>query len=63
MKLVLLYFVKAFEYFFDMLAVYKHVIRINEYIIQIGYDTDIQKIRKNTIHELLKDHGSIGKAK
>jgi len=63
MKLALLYFVKVFEYFFGMLAVYKHVIRINEYIIQIGYNTDIQKIRKNIIHELLKDHRSIGKAK
>ena len=41
MKLVLLYFVKAFEYFFDMLAVYKHVIRIDEYIIQIDHDIDI----------------------
>jgi len=33
MKLALLCFVKTFEYFFDMSVVYKHVIRIDEYII------------------------------
>ena len=40
-----------------------HVIQVDEYIIQIDHDIDIQKIRENTIHELLKNHGSISKTK
>jgi len=38
-----------------------HVIQVDEYIIQIDHDTNIQEIRENVIHELLKDCGSIGK--
>jgi len=37
-----------------------HVIRVDEYIIQIDYDTDIQEIGENVIHKLLKGYGSIG---
>jgi len=40
-----------------------HVIRVDEYIIQIDYNTDIQKIAENVIHELLEGCGSIGKTK
>jgi len=40
-----------------------HVIRVDEYIIQIDHDTDIQKVGENVIHESLEGHGSIGKAK
>ena len=32
------------EYFLNMLAMFGHVIWVNEYIIWIDYDTDIQKI-------------------
>jgi len=46
-----------------MLVMFGHVIRVDEYIIQINHDTDIQKVRENVIHELLEDRGSIGKAK
>jgi len=51
------------EYFFYMLVMLRHVIRVDEYIIQIDNDTDIQKVRENIVHELLKGHGSIGKTK
>jgi len=49
------------EYFFYILVMLEHVIQVDEYIIQIDHDTDIQKIRKNIVHEFLEDHGSIGK--
>jgi len=51
------------EYFLHMLVMLGHVIRVDEYIIQIDHDTDIQKIRENVIHELLEGYGSISKAK
>jgi len=46
-----------------MLVMFRHAIRVDEYIIQIDYNTDIQKVRENVIHELLEDYRSIGKAK
>ena len=55
--------VETLEYFFYMLVMLGHVIQVDEYIIQIDYDTDIQKVRENVIHELLEGHGSIGKTK
>jgi len=51
------------EHFFYMPVMFGHVIQVDEYIIQTDYDTDIQKIRENVIHELLKGHRSIGKTK
>ena len=51
------------EYFFYMLVMFEHVIRVDEYIIQIDYDTDIQKVRENVVHELLESCRSIGKTK
>jgi len=47
------------EYFFNIPVMFRHVIRINEYIIQIDYDTNIQEVRENVIYELLKSYGSI----
>ena len=49
------------EYFLNMLVMFRHVIWVDEYIIQIDYNTDIQKIREEVIHESLKGYGSIGK--
>jgi len=49
------------EYFFNILVMFGHVIWVDEYIIQIYYNTDIQKVRKNVIYKLLKDYKSIGK--
>jgi len=51
------------EYFFYILVMLGHVIRVDEYIIQIDHNTDIQKIRENVIHESLEGHRSISKAK
>jgi len=51
------------EYFLNMLAMFGHVIWVDKYIIQIDYDTDIQKVRKKVIYESLKDYGSISKTK
>jgi len=51
------------EYFFNMLVMFGHVIQVDEYIIQINYDIDIQKIGENIIYKLLKGYGSIGKTK
>jgi len=38
-----------------------HVIQVDEYIIQIDYNTDIQKIRENVVYESLESCRSIGK--
>jgi len=40
--------------------IFVHIIQVDEYIIQIDHNTDIQEIRENVIHELLKNCGSIG---
>jgi len=34
------------EYFFNMPVMFRYVIQVDEYIIQIDYDTDIQQVRK-----------------
>jgi len=53
--------VEILEYFFHMPVMLRHVIRVDEYIIQIDHDTDIQKIRENVIYKSLEGHRSIGK--
>jgi len=53
--------VEMLKYFFYMLVMLGHVIRVDEYIIQIDHGTDIQKVGENVVHELLEDHRSIGK--
>jgi len=42
---------------------FRHVIQVYEYIIQIGHDTDVQKVRENVVYESLKGYRSIGKTK
>ena len=37
-----------------------HVVWVDKYIIQIDHNTDIQKVKENIVHELLKGCGSIG---
>ena len=54
-------FVETLEYFFNMLVMFGYVIQVDEYIIQIDYDIDIQKVRENIVYELLEDCRSIGK--
>ena len=51
------------KYFFYILVMFKHVIQVDEYIIQIDHNINIQKIGENVIHESLKSHGNIGKTK
>jgi len=41
-----------------MLVIFAHV-----YIIQIDHNTDVQEIRENIVHKLLKYYRSIDKAK
>ena len=36
-----------------MLMIFGHVIQVDEYIIQIDYDTDIQKVRENIIYIIM----------
>jgi len=53
--------VEILEYFFYIPVVLGHVIRVDEYIIQIDHDTNIQKIGENIVYESLEGHKSIGK--
>jgi len=53
---------KMLKYFFYILVMLGHVIRVDEYIIQVNHNTDIQKIRENIVHESVENCGSIGKA-
>jgi len=53
--------VEMLEYFFHMPVIFRHVIQVDEYIIQIDHDTDIQKVGENIVHESLESCGSIGK--
>jgi len=46
-----------------MPVVYGHVIRVDEYIIKINYNTNIQKIRENIVYESLKGYRNISKTK
>jgi len=55
--------VEMLEYFFNMLMVFGHIVWVDKYIIQIDYDTDIQKIKEDVIHESLKSYRSISKTK
>ena len=52
---------KMLEYFLNMLVMFRHVIWVDEYIIQIDHNTNIQRVRENVIYELLKGYESIGK--
>jgi len=54
---------ETFEHFFYMLVMFRHIIQVDEYIIQIDHNTDIQKVRENIIHELLEGHRNIEKTK
>jgi len=55
--------VEMLKYFFHMSVMFRHVIRVDEYIIQIDHNTDIQKVRENVVHESLEGRRSIGKTK
>jgi len=46
-----------------MPEIYRHIVGVDEYIVQIDYNTNIQKIGKQVIHELLEDYKSVSKTK
>jgi len=46
-----------------MPVMFGYIIQVDEYITQINHNTDVQKVRENVIHELLKGYKSIDKTK
>jgi len=54
---------EIFEYFFNMLAIFRHVIGVDKYIIQIDHNTDIQKIKEKVVYKSIEDCRSIDKTK
>ena len=42
---------------------FRYVIQVDKYIIQIDYNTDVQNVGENVIHESLKGCRSISKTK
>ena len=54
---------ETLEYFFNMSVMFKNVVWVDEYIIQIDHNTNIQKVRENVIYKLLEDYRSIGETK
>jgi len=58
-----IHLVEMLEYFINILVMFGHVVQVDKYIIQINYNTDIQKIGKKIIYELLEGYRSIGKTK
>jgi len=46
-----------------MLVIFRHIIQVDEYVIQIDHDTNIQKVRENVVYESLESRRSIGKVK
>ena len=67
MEFAFLYFniktslVEVLEYFLNMLAMFRHVFWVDEYIIQIDHDINIQKVREEVVYKLLEDYKNIGK--
>ena len=54
---------ETLEYFLDMPVIFGYVIQVDKYIIQIDYNTDIQKVEENIVYELLEGCRSISKTK
>jgi len=46
-----------------MLAIFRHVIGVDKYIIQIDHNTDIQKIKEKVVYKSIEDCRSIDKTK
>ena len=46
-----------------MPVMFRHVIWVDEYIIQIDHSTNIQQVREEVIYKSLEDYKSIGKTK
>ena len=69
MEFTFLYFgikislVEILKYFFNILVVFRHVIRVDEYIIQIDHNIDVQNVRENVIYKSLKGLGALVRQK
>ena len=57
------YLVEILKYFLNMPVMFRHIIHVNKYIIQINYNIDIQEIGKKIIYKLLESCKSISKTK
>ena len=44
-----------------MPVMFRHAVWVDEYIIQINYNTNIQKVREKIVYKLLESYRSIGK--
>jgi len=44
-----------------MPVMFRYAVWVDEYIIQINYNTDTQKIREKIVYEFLESYRSIGK--
>jgi len=42
---------------------FRHIIQVDKYIIQIDHNTNVQNVGENIIYKLLKGCGSISKTK
>jgi len=51
------------EHFLDIAVMFEYVVRVDKYIIEIDYNINIQKIRKEIVYKSLKDHRSVGQIK
>ena len=53
---------ESLEYLLNMGLVLRHIVRVDENVVQIDDDGDIDHICKNVIHKSLKGCKCIGKA-
>ena len=51
------------EHFLNTPVMFRHVIWVDKYIIQIDHDINIQKIGEEVIYKSLEDYGNISKTK
>jgi len=49
------------EYFLNMALVLRHIVGVDEDVVQIDDDCDVDHVCKNIVHEFLKGCGCIGK--
>ena len=47
------------QHFFDMIPILEHIIRIDEDVVEVYYYTNIEKIQKDIVYELLKGWKSV----
>ena len=50
------------EDFFDVLFVLRHVVGVDEDVVEVDDDTDIEEVAEDVVHETLKGRGCVGKS-